>query len=66
MPQQLIEHQYATALRLAHEGRIAGIEITTIDNDESAVCWTSRWIRSVADQPVKNPTAKSHLAPVGE
>ena len=55
----LLQQQFETALRLAHEGRVAGIEITTIDNDEQAVKWTAEWIRRVADQPVWRPTAKT-------
>ena len=63
MSQELLEKQFTTALRLAHEGRIAGIEITMVTNDEEAVRWTVEWIRSVADQPIKNPTQKSYLKP---
>ena len=63
MPQELLQKQFEIALKLAHEGRIAGIEITTIDNDEEAVRWTAEWISSVVDQPIKNPTPKSYLEP---
>ena len=53
MPKELLKKQFDIALQLAHQGRIAGIEITTIDNDEEAIRWTAEWIRSVSDQPIK-------------
>ena len=55
LPLELIEAQFTIALKLAHEGRISGIEITTIDNDEEAVRWTADWIRRVADEVVRTP-----------
>ena len=63
LSRELLEKQFTIALRLAHEGRIAGIEITMVTNDEEAVSWTAEWIRSVADQPIKNPTRKTYLKP---
>ena len=55
MPLDLLKSQCETALKLAHEGRIAGIMFLTIDNDPEAVEWTANWIKSVADQRLGNP-----------
>jgi hypothetical protein len=53
IPQDLLELQFTTARQLLLEGAIAGIEITTIDNNESAVRWTAEWIRKHGDEPLK-------------
>ncbi len=50
MPRDLMELQAATALKLAHEGRIAGIVLLTINNDEATLKWTADWIQRVGDQ----------------
>lgn len=53
MPQDLLEKQCEIALKLAHAGRIEGIEFTTITNDEEAVRWTAEWVRCVGDQEIE-------------
>ena len=52
IPRDLLETQCETALRLAHAGRIEGIEFTTINNDPAAVAWTADWLRRVGDQEI--------------
>ena len=54
MPLDLLKLQCETALRLAHERRIAGIVFLTIDNDSEAVQWTADWIKGVATQRLKD------------
>jgi hypothetical protein len=52
MPLDLLERQFETARQLAHAGRIAGIEMTTINNDPEAVTWTADWIKRVGDEKI--------------
>lgn len=52
MPMDLLRQQCATGLRLAHEGRVAGLVFLTINNDAEAVTWTKGWIDHVGDQPL--------------
>lgn len=52
IPQDLLELQFTTARQLLLDGEIAGIEITTIDNNESAVRWTAEWIREHGSEPL--------------
>jgi hypothetical protein len=54
IPMDLLKLQCETALKLAKDGRIAGIVFLTIDNDPGVVQWTSDWIKRVADQPLPN------------
>jgi hypothetical protein len=56
IPQDLLELQFENARRLLVAGEIAGIEITTIDNNESAVRWTSEWIRQHGDEALNAAT----------
>jgi hypothetical protein len=53
IPRDLLKLQCETALRLAHAGRIEGIEFTTINNDPEAVTWTAAWIRRVGNQTLQ-------------
>jgi len=50
IPKELHEQQCATALKLAREGRIAGIVFLTVNDDPEIVHWTADWIRRVGDQ----------------
>jgi hypothetical protein len=50
IPQDLLERQCDIALKLAHAGRVEGIEFTTITNDEEAVRWTGDWVRRVGNK----------------
>jgi hypothetical protein len=52
MPVELLDHQYAVALKLAEEGLIEGIEFTSIDNDAEAVQRTTDWIAGVTDHRI--------------
>ena len=52
---QLLKTQFETGLRLLHEGRVNGIEITTITNDPEALEWTANWIEKVGDQRIGAP-----------
>lgn len=52
IPQDLLELQFTTARQLLLDGDITGIEITTIDNNESAVRWTAEWIKRHGDEPL--------------
>ena len=49
MTPDLLKLQYDIALKLFREGRIEGIEFTTIDNDAEAVTWTADWIKQFGD-----------------
>jgi len=55
IPPDLLEQQFTTARQLLLAGAIAGIEITTIDNNESAVRWTAEWIEKHGNEPLKSP-----------
>ena len=55
MPQELLELQCETALRLAHAGRIDGIVFTPVINDPQAMTWTTQWIKRVGDQKLGSP-----------
>ncbi len=55
MPLDLLEQQCATALKLAHAGRIQGIVFLTITNDPETVEWAARWIKRVGDQKIGDP-----------
>jgi len=50
IPPDLLAKQCEIALKLAHAGRVEGIEFTTINNDPQAVAWTADWVRRVGDQ----------------
>ena len=50
IPLDLLEQQCATALELAHAGRVRGIVLLTITNDPEALTWTANWIQRVGDQ----------------
>lgn len=65
IPLDLLELQCATALKLAHEGRIEGIVFLTIKNDRAAVSWTADWIAQVGDQVLgaPKPTTPPELYP---
>ena len=52
MPRDVLKQQCEAALKLAHAGRIRGIEFTTITNDPQAVAWTADWVRRVGDQRI--------------
>jgi hypothetical protein len=52
MPRDKLELQGEMALRLAHEGRIAGIVLLTIHNDPETLQWTADWVKRVGDQPL--------------
>jgi len=52
MPPDLLETQCATALELAHAGRIQGIVLLTINNDREALAWTANWIARVGGQKI--------------
>jgi hypothetical protein len=56
MPLELLAKQFETARRLAHAGRIAGIEITTINDDPQAVKWTADWIKRVGSERIGSPS----------
>ncbi len=56
MPPDLLEKQFEVARRLAHAGRIAGIEITSITDDPQAVAWTADWIKRVGDEKIGSPS----------
>ncbi len=53
MPLDLLKSQCETALKLAHEGRVAGIVFLTIDDDPQTVGWTANWIKQVAELPLR-------------
>jgi len=55
IPQELLELQCETALRLAHAGRIDGIVFTPVINDPQALTWTAQWIKRVGDQKLGSP-----------
>jgi len=61
IPRDLLAKQCETALKLAHAGRIEGIEFTTINNDPEAVRWTADWIRRVGDQELRSDAGKRSL-----
>lgn len=50
IPHHLLDKQCEIALELARQGRIEGIEFTTINNDPEAVAWAADWVRRVGDQ----------------
>ena len=60
IPQQFLEQQFDIALKLAHQGRIIGIEMTTINNDADAVAWMRDWMKRVGDMPIgQQPAART-------
>jgi hypothetical protein len=61
MPLDLLEKQFEMARQLAHARRIAGIEITTINNDPQAVTWTADWIKRVGDEKIGSPSKTTPL-----
>jgi len=52
IPQNLLEAQCQTALKLAHAGRIEGIVFLTIDNNPEVLQWTADWIEKVGNQKI--------------
>lgn len=53
IPRDLLVKQCEIALKLAHAGRIEGIEFTTINNDQPAVTYVADWVKRVGDQRIK-------------
>ena len=62
IPQQFLEQQFAIAMKLALQGRIIGIEMTTINEDADAVSWTRDWIKRFGDTPIELPPAGQDAA----
>ena len=55
-----IEQQFDIAVKLAQQGRIIGIEMTTIDDDADAVAWMQDWMKRVGDMPIgQQPAAQA-------
>ncbi|MDO8473900.1 MAG: hypothetical protein Q7T05_08840 [Dehalococcoidia bacterium] len=52
MPQELMEQQCETALKLAKEGKIRGMLFVSITDDEEMIKWTADWVKKVGDTPV--------------
>ena len=58
IPQEFLEQQFDISLKLARQGRIIGIEITTINEDADAVGWTRDWIKRYGDIKIAPPPAE--------
>ncbi len=58
MPMEMLELQCRTALKLAHQCRIAGVVFVTINNDPRAVGWAAQWIQRVGGQEIGKPGGK--------
>jgi len=62
IPQDLLELQFNTALKLARAGRIQGIVVLlTLHNDTEATTWTADWIKRVGDQEIPIPRHRGKL-----
>ena len=57
MPLDLHQRQCATALELAHAGRVQGIVLLTIKDDPDILAWTADWVARVGGQKVGAPPA---------
>lgn len=65
MDRRSFDTQFDICTKLARQGRIIGIEVTTINDDAEAVGWMQDWLRQFGDTPINQASPTQHQTAEG-